>query len=360
MKILVLGHSAGQIGGVSNFLRMMEKKRSPDIDLVMLTVGPRDNESGKWKRLLRLFADYVAFLKHMLISYDVIHMNPSLDRRSFVRTLVFCFICSLFRKKYILFFRGWDWSAYQYFFESKAVAPKFVRWLLKDVSSFIVLAPSFREALEKVYTHTDIYVTTTMFNGEVMPPEKVRDYRSPRMLFMSRFIPAKGGIEAIDAFVEIKKKYPRAELSFAGDGPLKKDWVAHAKNYGEAAEGVNFIGYVREETKTAALAYANIFLMPTAHPEGMPNALMEAMGAGLIPVITEAGGTFDAIKFGELGYMLNSQDPSGIVDAVFKLMEDEAGAEQMSKAIRVHAWDTFESSVVINQILEVYRSVASK
>lgn len=359
MKVLVLGHSAGQIGGVSNFLRLMKQKGPTDVDLDLMTVGPRDGEKRDHNRFVRLFLDYLAFVGRMFRHYDCVHMNPSLDKSSFVRTLVFALICVVFRKKFIVFFRGWDWNAYRYFFERDTAYTKSVRSLLKHASCFIVLAPDFKNALQRFYPKHEIHVITTMFDGTVMPPEGPKNFDSPQMLFMSRFLPAKGGAQAIDALVELAKKYPGATLRMAGDGPAKADWEAHAAKYGTAAEGVKFIGYIKAETKTAALEQSNIFVMPTVHPEGMPNALMEAMGAGLIPVITQAGGTFDAIKFGELGYMLKDQEPAGIVEAVSAIMADRAHSTDMAKEVRIHAWKTFESMAVINRIAEIYRSVSA-
>ncbi|MFN3685260.1 glycosyltransferase family 4 protein [Salinarimonas sp.] len=358
MKVLVLGHSAGQIGGVSNFLRLMERRGLAGVTVEMMTVGPRDGEKGGLVRLIRLLKDYATFVQSMGKSYDCIHMNPSLDQRSFVRTLVFILICILFGRSFLVFFRGWDWKAHEHFFVRTTPGARVTQWMVGKASCFIVLAPAFEEALRRVYPTIPIHVISTMFDGEVMPKEGCAPLTSPQILFMSRFIPAKGGREAIDAFVQIRERFPDAVLRMAGDGPSRADWEAHARSYGARAEGVRFIGYVRGETKTAALAASNIFVMPTSHPEGMPNALMEAMGAGLIPIVTQAGGTFDAIKFGELGYMLTEPEPVQIEEAVTRIMSSPEASRQMSESIKVHAWKNFEASAVIDRIGTIYLSLA--
>jgi glycosyltransferase involved in cell wall biosynthesis len=358
LKVLVLGHSTGQIGGVSNFLRMMQEKGVLDIQIEMQIVGPRDGESNKIGRIFRLLWDYISFLRNMFDNFDCVHMNPSLDRRSFVRTMVFVLMCVVFRKKFIIFFRGWDWSAFEYYFQGQGITSRVVRNLVSRSFCLIVLAPSFKNALADIYASLPIHVTTTMFNGNIMPKEVDRAFKGPVILFMSRFISAKGGIESIDAFVEIKKRHPGASLLMAGDGRDKPLWERHAESYGLEGNGIEFIGYVKGDTKTEALRIADVFLMPSQHPEGMPNALMEAMGAGLIPIVTEVGGTFDAIRHGEYGYMLSSCNRGEIAQIIDEIMSDKDAARELSKMIRAHAWNSFESDVVIKQIAEVYRSVA--
>lgn len=357
MKVLVMGHSAGQIGGVSNFLRMMQEKAGARHQIDLFTVGPRDTESGALARSLRLLSDYFAFIGFAKKDYDLIHVNPSLDKRSFVRTLVFLLICIMFRKKTVVFFRGWDWDAFRFFFVKSNPVGNIARWILSNSAGFIVLAPAFKAELSRFFPKHRIDVLTTMFDGKYMPVSNFKFYDSPRMLFMSRFIDSKGGIAAIDAYVEVAKVYPDATLVMAGDGPKRVDWENYAVSLGQAAHGVNFVGYVKAETKLAALSDANIFLMPTSHPEGMPNALMEAMGAGLIPVVTEAGGTFDAIKHGELGYMLSEPSAKEMLHAVTSIMSNPTGSTEMSKALRLHAWENFESNAVTSRVINIYEEI---
>jgi glycosyltransferase involved in cell wall biosynthesis len=75
-------------------------------------------------------------------------------------------------------------------------------------------------------------------------------------------------------------------------------------------------------------------VLPT-RTEGFPVSLLEAMGAGLIPVVSRIeSGVPDLVEPGVTGLLPEVGDVEGFVDAVSRLAADRASLERMSARCR--------------------------
>jgi len=81
----------------------------------------------------------------------------------------------------------------------------------------------------------------------------------------------------------------------------------------------------------ALLQRFDVFCL-TSNSEGMPNAVMEAMAAGLPVVATRVGGVPDLVQDGVTGYLVEPGDIKGFAEAIRKLLLDPDFAERMGKA----------------------------
>jgi glycosyltransferase involved in cell wall biosynthesis len=80
--------------------------------------------------------------------------------------------------------------------------------------------------------------------------------------------------------------------------------------------------------------------------EGLPVAILEAMGHGLPVVSTRHSGIPEAVSDGETGLLVEEHDVDGMADAMCALLEDPARAEAMGRAgrARVEAHFTHEKT----------------
>jgi len=105
MRVLVVGPDRQDIGGVANYYNaVFPRLENGDEDTLYLEVG---STHGK-HRGAHVVLDQVRFGK-IITKYrpDVIHLNPSLDMRSFLRDGVFILQAKLRRVPVLVFFRGW-------------------------------------------------------------------------------------------------------------------------------------------------------------------------------------------------------------------------------------------------------------
>ena len=358
-SILVVGHASGRLGGVGNYLRTLVERSPAELDLELFVNGPRKNEDGLVQKFSRLFLDYVRFLTKLFKGHDLIHLNPTLDNRSLFRESIFMLICLLFNKKYIIFFRGWEWPSFNENYLGTSLKAKYIQYITRKSECIVVLAQSFKAAMQDVFPDAKICLTTTMFDGADMPDKSEKDFAKLTILFMSRFIAAKGGKQAIEAFGRISKQQPDWSLVMAGDGPTREEWEKQALSLTCGADRIHFLGYISKEGKKEALQNCNVFLMPSDHPEGLPNALMEAMGAGLLPVITDVGGVSQAIEGGRLGVLLENSSVDEIVKSLLHVHKNKAESSKMAIDARARAWEQYEANVVCNNIFDIYSRCVS-
>ncbi|HVF31211.1 MAG TPA: glycosyltransferase, partial [Pyrinomonadaceae bacterium] len=84
-------------------------------------------------------------------------------------------------------------------------------------------------------------------------------------------------------------------------------------------------GVVSGTAKVRALSEADILLMPSKF-EGLPLALLEAMAAGCVPVVSDRGSVATAIEDGRTGFLIEPVDLMQILGKLkFLLSEGETG-----------------------------------
>lgn len=180
----------------------------------------------------------------------------------------------------------------------------FIERLLKNITykraRGIVAQTSFaKEILEKEVGHKNIKV---IFN----PLERVELQDTPKekiILNVGRLIPEKGQKYLLDAFASIDNQ--EWKLVMLGDGPLYNDLENQAKSLG-ITKRLEMPGSVKNVDKW--LSRSEIFVF-TSLSEGFPNALAEAMGAGLACISFDCNaGPRDLISDTVNGYLVPVKD----------------------------------------------------
>lgn len=165
-------------------------------------------------------------------------------------------------------------------------------------------------------------------NPVLLPPgggESV-SIRRPSLLAVGRLWEQKGYHSLLKAFSRVAVDSDW-KLHIAGVGPLESELVELANMLG-LAEQVVFLGQV--SNVQALLGQADIYVMSSVF-EGFPNALCEAMAAGLACVSTNCpSGPADIIQDGYNGVLVPNQDEEALADALGELMQDEALRERLA------------------------------
>ncbi|HEY4474199.1 MAG TPA: glycosyltransferase [Candidatus Paceibacterota bacterium] len=113
-------------------------------------------------------------------------------------------------------------------------------------------------------------------------------------------------IEALDQVDEWEEKSPNTHLVFVGDGPRRMSLEDYSRAL-SLKERMHFLGNRTDIPEL--LAATDVFILPSLW-EGMPNAVLEAMAAGVPVVATDVGGVSEIIKNGENGFLVPTDDAS--------------------------------------------------
>jgi glycosyltransferase involved in cell wall biosynthesis len=168
-----------------------------------------------------------------------------------------------------------------------------------------------------------------------------------------RLAPGKGLETLLRAFALVRATSGRGRcrLLIVGDGPLRVDLERLAVELGVGRDVV-FAGH--QELPLPYLLAMDVFCLPV--PAGsMSIALLEAMAAGLPPVIT-FGGPEEAVIDGRTGLVAPPSDPAALAAALGRLVDDAALREKLGHAARCHVEVNYSTARVADDLLDAFAS----
>lgn len=157
--------------------------------------------------------------------------------------------------------------------------------------------------------------------------------REPLIAALGRLWLEKGHDVLIRAFAAVAPEYPEWRLTIVGEGPERGALTALAASLG-ISERVAMPGWM--DVPEEMLARASVFVMSSRY-EGFPNALLEAMGAGLPVVSTACRGTEELIEEGRNGYVVPIDDADALAAALRRLLADPGLRERLAAGARAAA-----------------------
>lgn len=132
---------------------------------------------------------------------------------------------------------------------------------------------------------------------------------------VGRIDPAKDYATLLRAFARHRREHPRARLRIAGAGTPDAVLTGLLSSL-DLTECVRFLGH-RGDVRDL-LEAADAFVM-SSRLEGFPNALMEALAAGLPAVGTDAGGIPELIEDGVSGFVVPAGNADDLAGAMGRL-----------------------------------------
>lgn len=165
-----------------------------------------------------------------------------------------------------------------------------------------------------------------------------------RIAFLGRDEPRKGLDVALEAFAEVRRTRPDAELVVMG-----------ARR--QHQPGVTYLGPVDNEAKREQLAGADIFLAPNLGGESFGLVVLEGLAAGCA-VVASALPAFSFVASDAALYAAPGDVPA-VVRALRTLLADDDVRVEYQRRARERAW-TFDKHTVVADYLKVYARAVDK
>ncbi|MFH0983110.1 MAG: glycosyltransferase [Planctomycetota bacterium] len=176
----------------------------------------------------------------------------------------------------------------------------------------------------------------------------------PILLWVGRLDPIKGLDELIEAFARVARARP-CHLVLVGDGAYRPQVERLIRRSG-CAERMVMLGTrsdVPSLLKTAAM-----FVFPS-RTEGMPNALLEAMAAGLPCVAADVPGCRDVIDDRVDGLLTKPGDAVHLAATILQVLANGALARRLGQAAAAKVQRSFRLDRCLKSYLELYSEVLS-
>jgi len=357
----------GNIGGVANYYNVLRLHEIANVEYFYVN---RAEPEPALALAARLVVNYVRFVGKLLRrDYALLHFNPSLNARSFFRDAVFLLLARLSRAPRLIFFRGWEEPFAERIARRGALRAIF-RLAYGTGADYIVLGRRFEEGLRRLGVRSGrVFIETTVADArpsddshrDRVPPGGAREAPTGRAtaLFMSRLLVSKGALIAIDAVRRYRERrppeLPTLELWIAGAGDDEAEVRAYVDHTN--CDFVRFLGHITGDAKWRALEDADVFLFPTCYPEGLSNAVLEAMLHGL-PIVTRPEGALgEVLADGVHGIVSTSTDPDYFAERLLALLADPDAYRRIAARNRDDAEQRFTRDRVAARLLEIYATV---
>jgi glycosyltransferase involved in cell wall biosynthesis len=172
---------------------------------------------------------------------------------------------------------------------------------------------------------------------------------------VARFDRVKGLDVLLRAFARLLQRLPRAQLLIVGDGSEGERLRRLGRSLG--VEGrVVFAGFIPDAVR--CLPLMDLYVSASRR-EGLPLALLEAMGCGLAVVATRAPGHVDVVEDGVTGVLVPPGDFERLAGVAADLLADPARRSALGEAGRRRAETHFALSRMLREVTDLYRDAAS-
>ena len=172
------------------------------------------------------------------------------------------------------------------------------------------------------------------------------------ILFVGRLEKRKGLKYLLEAYSLLKWDLPNIRLIVVGPGTPDRD--SYRILGARGLQDVEFVGKVSYDDLARYYATADIFCSPATGAESFGIVLVEAMASGKPVVASEIEGYKGILTHEEQGLLFPSKDSEALAQALARLIENPALAQQLGAKGRQTA-EQYRWSVVASQVEDYYQ-----
>jgi glycosyltransferase involved in cell wall biosynthesis len=294
--------------------------------------------------------------------YDLIHLNTSFDTRALFRDVAVVRRLSRLPTKIFLKFHG---SNARLLKTRNPLLAALRQHLLARIDAVGVLSSEERANFldagipaARVFQIKNVVERTATAVDDGFAERLKVTKETPLLLFIGRFIPAKGLLDCIHACKLIADRNQDFLLLCLGSGPARREAEAAVAQLGLESK-VRFFGYVPEEQTTGFYANSTMLLFPTYHYEGFPMVIFNAAAAGLPIITTCIRAAADFLKEPDHCLWVEPRRPDLLAEKISKLLQDGEQRQTMSRNNKLLAAQ-FSPEIVTHEYLEVYEAIISQ
>lgn len=180
------------------------------------------------------------------------------------------------------------------------------------------------------------------------------------VLYVGRLEARKGVLEAVAPMIHALRTLPDVRWRLAGadtnsapgNGSMQE--ALRAQLPADLRGRVDFLGALDRAALAAELARASAVLLPSRH-ENFPYTCLEAMDAGAAVVASKHGGMAEMIEHGRSGLLVDPREPSTVLDALLRVLEQPLFAEALGVAAARSVRERYSPEVVAPLVERHYR-----
>ena len=354
MKVLITSPSLDENENVSGISTMISNIiEHGDVEFIHFKAGRKDGEKLGLSWLLSQLKLPFAFRRAVRRSNpDVIHINTAFEPRAIVRDLILA--RSAPKRPILLHVHGGRFVMEDF---PHAVLASLTRKLLGAASRVILLSQAEAERILKFFPGLKTAILPNAVATKDFP-EAERTWGTKTIVYLGRLQEAKGLSEMVEACRLLAGQGFKFKFLCFGTGPDQQEFIRRMT--GVLGDGFHYGGVISGKEKVHALNSADIFLMPSRF-EGLPLALLEAMAAGCVPIVSNRGSIPTVVEDGRNGFLIDPGDLTQIVGKLkFLLSEGETGWNEYRRDARDTIRTSFDIDGYTRKLRDLYDQVLAQ
>jgi glycosyltransferase involved in cell wall biosynthesis len=161
----------------------------------------------------------------------------------------------------------------------------------------------------------------------------------------------KGHPWLIASAATVREQFPNTRYVLVGDGEQRSSFERQARDLGVMH---NFLFLGRRSDIPEILASCDIAVLPS-RAEGLPNAVLEYMAAGLPVIASRVGGNAELVQDGVTGILVPAEDWA----ALLKLLSEPSLARRLGQAGREFTVQNFSFERLVRDVDALYTELLS-
>lgn len=156
----------------------------------------------------------------------------------------------------------------------------------------------------------------------------------------------------LEAWKDVRRHHPSAELLIAGEGPEAAKLEAAART----VEGVRLMGRLEDAELVELYRAANCTVVPSLALEGFGLVVLESLACGTPVVVTDAGGLPEAVAGLDPSLVVSRADPVALAARLCRAAEGRLPSPEEARAFaEEHSWKRVAAAH-----LDLYRALADR
>lgn len=356
---MLLGPSLTAVSGVSTHLnQLFHSSLVEEFHLLHFQVGSEGRKESIVSKSARfLFSPIQFFWELILKKPQIVHLNTSLEPKSYWRDIVYLFIARIMGKKVVYQVHGGVLP--EVFFKNNRLLTIFLKFVLRSADVVVLLAQEELLAYHNFAPDLHLEVIPNAIEIGVDAEWKkvqIAKEKPMRLVYVGRIAENKGVFEIVEAVEILRNHGINTQLVIAGSGPEEGKLRACVANLGLNGS-ISFVGAVFGEEKRRVWEKADLFVFPTYHREGLPYTLLESMSARTPPVVSPVGAIPDVMEDGVHGVFVPSRNPEALAEAIERLDNDRALICRMGEASRQRVEDYYTVARLAEDFRKLYHNL---
>lgn len=357
MKILITAPSLDErenVSGISSVVRLIIK--SSRESFYHFQAGRRDGEAVGLGWIIRQTNSIPRFLRAIeREQIDVVHINTALNPLSIVRDFFFIKAARIQRRPTLLHLHGGRFLAED--FESLWLQ-KLTEKMLRAASVIVVLSELEKHAITNRWKNLNVRVLeNAVAIDEIEQFKRFENNQGSEktIVFLGRLHESKGLREIIEACRRLKNENFNFRFKCFGAGELKDFFVSEMT----LILGENFFygGVISGAEKWKQLSQSDIFLLPSKYGEGLPMAMLEAMAASCVVVVSEMASVGAVIKEGVNGFLVEPQNVPQLIEKLKILLADKIDWKTLRRNAQDTVAEKYNLPDYIKKLEEIYAEI---